>query len=196
MNLFPLFLDLADKTVLIVGGGKVAARKLEKLRPFTDNLVVVAKETDLSLTDGPAKDIAALDVRPFEETDLARADLVIAATDDRALNRRIAGLCREAGKPVDVVSDPELCTFFFPSLVRRGDLVVGITTGGKAPAFGQEVRRLLEAELPDDTEEIIDALYAYKQELKQTVPDRDERAKLVKAFLLERLSPDEEEEAP
>lgn len=196
MVLFPFYQDIEDKTFLVIGGGRIAKEKLEKLRMFTDNIVVVARETDLSLEEGPAKGITALLVRPFEDSDLARGDYVIGATDDRELNRHISALCQEQKKPVNVVDDPELCTFIFPSLVKRGDLVVGITTGGKSPAFGQTVRKLLETELPEDTEAIIDDLYALKLQLKETVPDQRERARQLKAYLKERLNagtPPEEE---
>lgn len=191
MTLFPFFEPLEEKTFLLVGGGYIAKEKLEKLRLFTDSIVVVATETDLSLTEGPARGILDLRKRPFEDADLEGADYVIGATNDRELNRHISELCREQKKPVNIVDDPELCSFIFPSLVKRGDLVVGITTGGKSPAFGQRVRRLLERELPENTEELIEELYRYKQELKQTVPDQKERGKLIQARLRELL-----EEAP
>ena len=194
MTLFPFYQNIEDKTFLVVGGGAVAKEKLEKLRLFTDRIIVVARETDLTIEEGLAGGITALDIRPFEAEDLKRADYVIGATDDRVLNRQIYDRCQEKGIPVNVVDDPELCTFIFPSLVKRGDLVVGITTGGKSPAFGQIVRRRLEAELPDNTEQIIDDLYAYKQKLKETVPEQKERAKLVKAKLQKLLDESERNE--
>ncbi|MBQ8063740.1 MAG: bifunctional precorrin-2 dehydrogenase/sirohydrochlorin ferrochelatase [Clostridia bacterium] len=190
MVLFPFYQNIEDKTFLVIGGGRIAKEKLEKLRLFTDNIVVVARETDLTLLNGLAEGITDLLVRPFEDADLELGDYVIGATDDRELNRHISALCQEQKKPVNIVDDPELCTFIFPSLVKRGDLVVGITTGGKSPAFGQRVRKFLEAELPEDTEAIIDELYALKLQLKETVPDQRERARQLKAYLNERLNDD------
>lgn len=196
MTLFPFFEPLEEKTFLLVGGGHIAKEKLEKLRLFTDRIVVVATETDLNTEEGLGKGILEVRKRPFEEADLEGVDYVIGATNDRAMNRTISELCRERHLPVNIVDDPELCTFIFPSLVKRGDLVVGITTGGKSPAFGQRVRRILEKELPENTEELIEELYRYKQELKQTVPDQRERGKLIQARLRELLeeSPLEEEQ--
>lgn len=186
MDLFPLFEDITGKTFLIVGGGRVAREKLEKLKQFTDRVVVVAPELTF-----PEDEAWIVRKRPFEDTDLDGADYVIGATDDRELNRHVADLCRARKIPVNTVDDPELCTFIFPSLVKRGDLVVGITTAGKSPAFGQYVRHLLERELPEDTEQIIDELYALKQQLKETEPDQRERAKQLKAYLKERVAWDD-----
>lgn len=187
MNLFPLFEDITDKTFLIVGGGRIAREKLEKLKPFTDRLVVVAPELSIS-----EDEVWILKQKPFEDSDLEtedyKADYVIGATDNREVNKHVAALCRERKIPINTVDDPELCTFIFPSLVKRGDLVVGITTAGKSPAFGQYVRHILERELPEDTEQIIDELYALKQQLKETEPEQKERARQLKAYLRERVA--------
>ncbi|MBR1826617.1 MAG: bifunctional precorrin-2 dehydrogenase/sirohydrochlorin ferrochelatase [Clostridia bacterium] len=177
MTLFPFFQNIENKTFLIVGGGSVAKEKLEKLQLFTNNIRIVATETDLK----------GATLRPFRDTDIMGADFVIGATNNREVNRHIYDLCVAGSIPVNCVDDPELCTFIFPSLVKKGDLVIGITTAGKAPAFGQQVRRILEEELPEDTEQIIDDLYAYKQQLKETIPAQAERSRLVKAYLKERL---------
>lgn len=198
MTLFPFFENIDGRTVLLVGGGRVATGKLEKLLPFTDRLLIVAEVPDeveafcwaQGLTPGsdPDGDLwPVLLKRSFEDSDLERADYVIGATDDRELNRHISELCRQKKIPVNIVDDAELCTFIFPSLVKRGDLVAGITTGGKTPGFGQYVRKTLEEALPDNTEAIIDELYTYKLQLKETVPEHTERARLLREHLAELL---------
>lgn len=190
MNLFPFFQDLTGRHIVLVGGGHVAREKLEKLLMFTENISVIAEDT--SVVDAFLRERGSTAVRvrnkTFEDFDLADADVVIGATDDRDLNRHISGLCKEHKVPVNIVDDAELCTFIFPSLVKRGDLVVGITTAGKSPAFGQHVRRTLERALPEDTEAIIDELYALKLELKATVPEQKERARQLRARLAELLA--------
>lgn len=199
MTLFPFFENIDDRTVLVVGGGRVATGKLEKLLPFTDRLLIVAeaseeveafcRERDIPLGADPDGDIwPVLQNRAFEDADLERADYVIGATDDRVLNRHISELCRQKKIPVNIVDDAELCTFIFPSIVKRGDLVAGITTAGKTPAFGQYVRKTLEEALPENTEDIIDELYALKLQLKETVPEQSERAKLLRQRLHELLN--------
>ena len=199
MTLFPFFGPIDGRTFLLVGGGNVAARKLKALLPFTDRVLIVAEDSDaveavcreMEKTPGTDPDGPVWPVllrRAFRDTDLEPADYVIAATDDREQNRSIAEHCHARKKPVNVVDDPEACTFVFPSLVKRGDLVVGISTSGKAPAFGRHVRETLEEQLPDHTEAIIDELYALTQQLKETVPEQSERAEQLHRRLHELLN--------
>lgn len=199
MTLFPFFEPVDDRTFLLVGGGRVATGKLEKLLPFTKQILIIAEDTteveawclqhEVALgTDPDGAVWPVLLKRPFADDDLDRANYVIGATDDRPLNRHISERCRERKIPVNIVDDAELCTFIFPSLVKRGDLVVGISTSGKAPAFGRHVRETLEEQLPDHTEAIIDELYALKQQLKETVPEQSERAEQLHRRLHELLN--------
>lgn len=201
MTLFPFFEPVDGRTFLLVGGGKVATGKLEKLLPFTDRILIVAEEAaeveawceagGIFLGNDPEGTTwPVLLRRPFEDADLDHADYVIGATDDRTLNRHISELCQARKTPVNIVDDAELCTFIFPSLVKRGDLVAGITTAGKTPGFGQYVRRTLEEALPENTEDIIDELYTYKLQLKETVPEHTERARLLRERLQELLNED------
>lgn len=177
MTLFPFFENIDGKRFLVIGGGNVAKGKVDRLRQFTDNITVIAECTD----------IEGAIIKPFEAADLEGADYVIGASDDRELNHYISKLCRSRGVPVNIVDNPELCTFIFPSLVKRGDLVIGITSAGKSPAFSQYIRREAERIVPDNAEEIIDELYAFRNELKKTVSDQKERAKLLKEKLNELL---------
>lgn len=172
MNLFPLFIDLERKRVLIVGGGEVAREKYEKLAPFTSNLVVVAKESNLQC--------AHLHLKAFEESDLDGIDLVICATDDRALNRQVADLCKGRGIPVNIVDNPELCTFIFPSLIKTENVSIGITSSGKSPLVSKYLRQEFERQMPDNIDEVIDELYDLKLQLKQTEPDQKKRAAILK----------------
>ena len=151
MAYFPFFVDLSGQKGLIVGGGTVALRKAEKLLPYGPELTVVAPEPIPALTALPV----TLERRRFRETDLEGAGFVIAATDDREENHRISALCRGQNVPVNAVDDREACSFLFPALVRRGDLSVGISTGGSSPAAAAWVRRTLEDQLPPSLEPIL-----------------------------------------
>ena len=179
MTLFPFFQDIEGKTFLVIGGGVVAAEKVHRLRLFTDRILVIAEQTEIN-------EVPVL-LRPFRDEDIALGDYVIGATDDPALNAHIAALCRETGKPVNIVDDPALCSFVFPALVKRGDLTAAITTNGKSPAFAQYVRHELEDILPDRTEAILEELHNMRSELKLTVPDQRDRARLLKERLTELL---------
>lgn len=175
MTLFPFFENIEGKTFLVVGGGKVAKGKIKRLRQFTDNIKVIASESDI---DGYIQ-------KDFEESDLSFADYVIGASDDRELNKRISLLCQKQNIPVNIVDNPELCTFIFPSLIKHGDLTIGICTGGKSPAMSKYIRKEIESILPDNIENIIDEMSTLREQLKKDVPNQKDRAELLKNKLAE-----------
>lgn len=167
MPLFPIFLDLRGKKVLIVGGGHVALRKAKRLAPYRASITAVAPEfaPGFAALGG----VTALE-RRFQPGDVEGAALVIAATDDAELNAAVSELCAWEGIPVNVVDDLALCSFVFPALVRRGELSVGISTGGASPSAAQYIRRLVEEQVPDGFEEILDFLAARRAQLKSALP--------------------------
>ncbi len=179
MNLFPFFEDIEGKTFLIVGGGSVAAGKVSRLLQFTNRIVVIAPESD----------ITAVEVikRPFSREDLLLGDYVVAATDDRQLNKEIAALCRMANKPVNVADDPSLCSFFFPAAVRKGALTVGITTAGSSPAYAQMLRKTVEESLPEHLEEVLDRMQEIRRELPGVESDQKRRRQILHKALKEML---------
>ena len=172
MAYFPFFVDLEGQRGLIVGGGTVALRKAEKLLPYGPALTVVAPE--------PVSELAALPVeltrREFQPEDLDRADFVIAATDNEEENHRISALCQGRKIPVNVVDDKEACSFLFPALVRRGNLSVGISTGGSSPTAAVWLKEQIEGLLPEHTEEILTWLEGQRPILKERLPHQRERA--------------------
>lgn len=164
MGYFPFFMEMEGRRGVIVGGGKVAARKVEKLLMFGPDLTVIAPSIEACVRiqgELLQKDAAAslhFRERAFRTEDLCGADFVIAATDDEALNGCIADYCREQRIPVNVVDDREKCTFFFPALVKEGPLTVGISTDGKSPLASSWVRREVNGILPEGIGNVIDLL--------------------------------------
>jgi precorrin-2 dehydrogenase/sirohydrochlorin ferrochelatase len=140
---FPVNLRLSGRSVLIVGGGIVALRKARALARAGAKLAVVAP----SVTTG-FPDSAAIHRRPFKKRDLDGAFLVLCATDDEALNRRVAKACAKRGILVNVVDRPALCTFTYPSVLRRGPLTLAVSTDGESPALAKAMRRELERLYP------------------------------------------------
>lgn len=164
MKCFPFMKDISNETCLLVGGGEVALRKAEKLHPFGVQIVVCAHEI--------RQDLRALVKECHREYDaslLAGADFVIAATDDRALNARVAADCRKRGIPVNCVDEKELCDFYFPALITAGDVTIGISTGGASPALAAALRAWLEQKLPKNLAEIARRAEA----LRGTMPPGD-----------------------
>ncbi len=182
MILFPFFENIEGRRFLIIGGGRIAAQKLSALRRFTDRITVLAEETELGDDADSAPGFSVLRKR-FAPEDLAFGDYIIAATEDRALNREISRLAKAAGKPVNVVDDAEACTFIFPGLIRRGGLVVGISTCGKSPAYAGHLRREIESRIPDSIEEILDSLESCRSWLPEILPEQKDRGGFLKELM-------------
>lgn len=173
MKLFPLYMNIEDKTFLVVGGGDVARRKVEKLLEFTDNIIVIAPETEMK----PVGDMRILH-REYERGDLDMADFVIAATDHRNLNAEIANDAIAAGKLVNSVDDPEACTFVFPGIVKRGDLTVAVSSGGSSPSATQYACHEIDEVLPKILDPIVDRMGKLRQVVPKFVSDQQIRSKL------------------
>ena len=181
---FPMFVDLRNKPILIVGGGGVALRKLRKLLPYGGITRVVAPNILPEIAS-----LTAVEERPFRADDLnPRPALVIAATDDEVINREVARLCKNQGIPVNVADSPEDCTFLFPALVQRGEFSAGLSTGGASPTAAVHFKEALEALVPDDLEEILDWLAAQRAALKQQIPDQTVRAGIFRRLFDDAMS--------
>lgn len=174
MSYFPFFVELSDKRGLIVGGGTVALRKVQKLLPYGPTLMVVAPEIGEALrtTEG-----LLLRERRFAQEDLMDADFVIAATDDHGLNRRVAELCKARRIPVNVADCKEACTFLFPALVKRGELSVGISTGGASPTAAVYCKDRFEELLPENFGEILAYLETARETARETLTEETQRKK-------------------
>lgn len=184
MAYFPFFIDIENKKILIVGGGNVALRKAEKLVQFGADIVVVAPEicAELERLDG-----VKLIRRRFENNDICTAFAVIAATNDKQLNARIYALCNDLGILVNTVDDPENCGFYFPALVRKNNVTVGISTGGTSPIFARYLREKIEELLDEKTLAAGDILAGCRPLIKQRFPTEEQR-KIAAEAVLERCT--------
>ena len=147
---FPLFVDISEKEILFVGGGKIAARRISALAPFTQRITIVAPEADGSILGLTEEGEVSWIMREFEDEDLEEKDLVFAATDDAELNEQIALMCRQKGIPVNVSSDKILCDFYFPGIVQQGETVIGITASGKDHAKAKRIRERIQKILEEE----------------------------------------------
>lgn len=132
-RVFPLFVSLAGKRVFVAGAGRIAARRTEVLLSFGAKLSVTAPECSeemAGLLKRERADVLCYRKGMFAERDLEDADLVLAATDDIALNHHIAEICREKRIPVNNASAQADCDFFFPAIVEAEGLTVGVSSGG------------------------------------------------------------------
>jgi uroporphyrin-III C-methyltransferase / precorrin-2 dehydrogenase / sirohydrochlorin ferrochelatase len=148
MNQFPIFITLKGRRCVVVGGGEIAARKIGLLRKADAAVVVISPELCEALA--ALRENGAIDWLParFEPGQLTNAVLVIAATDDRQVNLQVSEAAQARGIPVNVVDQPELCTFVMPSIIDRSPIVVAISSGGAAPVLSRMLRARLETLIP------------------------------------------------
>lgn len=180
MGYFPFFVDIGEKNGLVVGGGRVARHKLEKLIPYGARLTVVAPSLTEHLAAYAQENGICVRNRAFEPADLNHMDFVIAASDDREVNAEIGRRCKEKGILVNVVDDKEACSFLFPSLVKAGKLGIGISTEGASPEVAASVRSQIACMIPAGMEEILDYLNRLRPLAKKYIKDNTRRAVFLK----------------
>jgi precorrin-2 dehydrogenase/sirohydrochlorin ferrochelatase len=152
---YPILLELKGKRVLVVGGGRVAQRKIETLLEHGALVNVVAKELNSPIASLAEKGLIHYAGQDFSESHLDKIFLVIAATSDVSLNRHVSEKAQQKGLLVNAVDQPSECNFIVPSVLRRGDLVVAVSTCGKSPAFARKVREGLEEYFGDEYESFL-----------------------------------------
>ncbi len=172
---YPVMVDLTGKRCLVVGGGAVAERKVALLVECGADVEVVSPTTTARLAGLAMAGRIRLRRRPVRPADLPGAFLVVVATDDPEVNREVAERVRSAGGLVNVADDPEACTFLVPSVVRRGDLTIAISTGGGSPALAKKLRQRLEQTIGPEYEAFVGALRLLRERTRQVVADPAER---------------------
>ena len=140
---FPLFVDLSQKNVLVVGAGRIACRRILTLVQFTGQLTVTAPAALPEIVELARQGRLTLQLKEYEEADIEGSDLVCAATNDGELNRKIGEACRDRGIPVNVASDRMLSDFYFPGVARRGPVVAGVTASGRDHAAAKRATELV-----------------------------------------------------
>lgn len=145
---FPLFVDLSDKKIVVVGGGAVATRRVKTLLNFTRNITVIAPKVTREILELGEAGKITLALRPVKRTDFQMAYMALAVTNDWKLNDTIYRICKEEGVYVNVASDKEECDFYFPGICMKDGVVAGVTASGldhkKARRVREAVQKLLE----------------------------------------------------
>ena len=196
MGYYPIVMDLTDRRCLVVGGGEVALRKVLSLVEAGAAVTVIASKIDPRI---PEVDGVRVEQRPWQEGDCVGYALVFAATDDRAINKTVSEEARQRAIPINVVDDPELCSFIVPASVRRGDLLISVTTSGKSPTLSKQLRRELEARYGPEYADFVDLLGELRGLVKAKHPAPEQReavfSKLMDCGILELMSKGEGEAA-
>jgi precorrin-2 dehydrogenase/sirohydrochlorin ferrochelatase len=180
MGYIPIFLDVTDRECVVVGGGEVAARKVESLLEARARVTVVSPRLSPSMQTIVARGLVAHIARDYQRGDIVGCVLAYAATDDPKLHREIAAEARPLGIPLNVVDVPELCTFIAPAIVKRGALQIAISTAGASPAFAARLRRELEDQFGPEYALTLEVLRAARRRLHADEIDPADRMRRLK----------------
>ena len=184
MNYYPAFLNLTGRKAVVVGGGKVAQRKVSALISSGADITLISpsltKELRKRLTAGMIRHIP----RQYRRGDLKGAFLVIAATDSAETNRRVS---KDAPALVNVVDVPEECNFIAPSVVKRGHLVIAISTGGASPAFSRAIRQELQLLYGSEFSGYLKFVKEIRKKAMTAVPERGRRERFLKGLASEEI---------
>ena len=171
MAYFPMYMDMNDLKVLVVGGGYIATEKLEKLVDFTKEITVIAMRVEDEAKVIIETHDLRLHQRAYAVGDITGFDIVIVATDTVELHKEIYKESRGSRILVNSVDNTEYCDFIFPSYVKKNDLTIAFSTGGASPAFAKQIRQHFEKIIPDS----VGSFLAKMKGLRSTMPKGKER---------------------
>lgn len=177
MDYLPLFFNLQNRPVLLIGGGDVGLRKARLLVRAGARVQLVSREVHPELQQLLAEHQGQQLGSEYQQEQLQGVALVIAATDDEALNRQVHEDCVAQNLPVNVVDNPPLCTFVFPAILDRSPLVIGISSGGKAPVLARLLRAKLESLIPTRYSDLGQLAGRFRDAVKQRFSDINQRRK-------------------
>lgn len=159
MAYFPVFIDIKDKNCLVIGGGRIATRKIKTLLSYEARVKVIAPQIcdEIKLY---AKENTKLELeeKNFVYEECLNAFLVIGATNDINLNKNIYKYCNQRHILVNIINGKDFCTFLFPSTIKRRDISIGITTSGKSPALAKAIRKQIDEMIPSHYGDLNDIL--------------------------------------
>lgn len=180
MAKYPIFLELTGRRVVLIGAGSVAFRKAQILLDAGARLVVVAEHVDpaLELLCQENKQ-AELIKAPYSKEYLTGATLAIAATNNREVNKQVYHDCQNCDVLCNVVDDPQLCDFFAPAVLKRGDLQIAISTEGVCPAYAGHIRTKLEEMFTETHAKFLAELECLRAKVIKEIPDAAERKSLL-----------------
>ena len=165
MRYFPVFLDLKNRKCVVVGGGRVAERKIQNLRKAGAAVTVVSPRLTPALER--LKETKGIEHRrrAYKTGDLKAAFLAVAATDHRPTNEKVFREASARRIPVNAVDDPVHCTFIVPAVISRGDILIAISTGGRSPALAKALRKKLEREVGGEYSSLLKLIGAVRKSI-------------------------------
>lgn len=179
--LYPINLELKDINITVIGGGEVAYRKCKNFLDFGKSVRVVSPEfiDEFELI----KNDLELIYDEYKEEYIKDSFIVVAGTNNKEINKNIGIYCRECGKLVNVVDDIKLSNYTVPSYVKRGDLLISISTGGKSPSLSSKIKKELQEKYDDSYEEYINILGEIRKEIIKKYTNISERKKILNSLV-------------
>jgi len=180
---YPIFIDVENRDVLIIGGGAVCARKAETMMRYGARVTIVAPEVIDEISGWANDGRIKLTRKEYDEADLEGASIVIASTDDACINGRIARDCRRRKIPVNVVDVTHLCEFIVPAIVQQGSIQLAVSTGGKSPALARTLKENLQKFVGPEYAELNDLLGTLRPAAKKVLPTDADRKRFFDGIL-------------
>jgi precorrin-2 dehydrogenase / sirohydrochlorin ferrochelatase len=165
MRYYPVCLDIRNRQCLVVGGGQVGTRKVRTLLACGARVTVVSPEVTAELSQLGQQGQILIALRDYCTADLESAFLVIGATDDPGLNRRIHRDAEAAQRLCNIADQPDLCNFVLPAVVTQGDLIIAVSTSGRSPAFAKHLKRRLQDQFGPEYGQLLDLMGAIRRRL-------------------------------
>jgi precorrin-2 dehydrogenase/sirohydrochlorin ferrochelatase len=176
---YPVFLDITDKRCLVVGGGKVAERKVTMLLQFNAHVVVVSPVMTKALLKLGEEGKIQYFQRTYAAKDLDNTALVFACTDNSAINNKIKKEAARKNIPVNVADIPDACDFIVPSIIKKGGLTIAISTSGELPLLSKKLRQKIEEVVTDDYLEYLHIMREFRRHLMKTVKEARKRGMIM-----------------
>ena len=180
MAYFPMFVQLKNKKCLVIGGGRIALRKIEVLKDFEADVTVIAPEMIPQIRQ---IDKIRRIFRTFMEEDFKEAELVVAATNDPKVNSEISKICMQRKIPVNAVDQKEDCSFIFPSYVKEGEVVAAFSSGGQSPMITQYLKEKIKPNLTEELGQIAQILGSLRAFAKSCIATEQPRKEFYKELL-------------
>lgn len=192
MRYYPVFLDIQNRRCLVVGGGAVGTRKVRTLMQCGARVTVVSPEVTAELAELAIDRDVTLRRRRYQSSDLEGMFLVIGATDDEVLNRRIQADAHGRNMLCNIADRPKACNFILPAIVHRDDLVIAVSTSGKSPAMAKKIRKELELQFGVEYGELLRLMGAIREKLLSEAHEPEAHKplfeKLLQSGLLEMMT--------
>jgi siroheme synthase-like protein len=180
---YPIYIDIEDRSVVIVGGGNVCARKAETMMKYGARVTVVSPTFTDEIEQWAANGSLQLRRKHYEPDDLDGAKLVIASTDVQQVNEQVAADCRARNIPVNVVDVTPLCEFIVPAIIEKGSIQIAVSTGGKSPAVARTLKEDLQRLVGPEYTEMNDVLGTLREGAKSVLPTDVDRKRFFDGIL-------------